>query len=341
VVSVPAFLRVVVYGIAKTLSKAFGLATVAFFGRMPSRDDDRIALVGLLSLTWLTVVAAVAVPAIGEFIIPFAPEDEGLVRLIALAIAVAIPFTNGWLVSGMHNHGGTSRAHTGRELLRGWWYTPAIGLTMTAVVLVVPLVKAGHLARRYEVERLMVMIPAEEQDALVAHVCDILHSRGIEAEPEPPAAVLRKLFSAMAYVLGHIFRREVARDLVTIRGTDADDEFFEVAVHASDLTVVGKQKQVCRVYAVVAEGLDPRQVYVTWDDASQALEDRLREQWQLIEDGEEVDPDEVDDLAQELARLELDQEEWNGLRRHLFRLERDAARAALERRTDTDAASTA
>jgi hypothetical protein len=341
VVSVPAFLRVVVYGIAKTLSKAFGLATVAFFGRMPSRDDDRIALVGLLSLTWLTVVAAVAVPAIGEFIIPFAPEDEGLVRLIALAIAVAIPFTNGWLVSGMHNHGGTSRAHTGRELLRGWWYTPAIGLTMTAVVLVVPLVKAGHLARRYEVERLMVMIPAEEQDALVAHVCDILHSRGIEAEPEPPAAVLRKLFSAMAYVLGHIFRREVARDLVTIRGTDADDEFFEVAVHASDLTVVGKQKQVCRVYALLAEGLDPRRVYVTWDDASQALEDRLREQWQLIEDGEEVDPDEVDDLAQELARLELDQEEWNGLRRHLFRLERDAARAALERRTDTDAASTA
>lgn len=327
----PAFLRFFIYGIAKTLSKAFGMATVAFFGRMPSRDDDKIALVGLLSLTWLTVLAAVAVPAVGEFIIPFAPDDEELVRLIAVAIAVVIPFANGWLVSRLHNHDGTSRAHTGRELLRGWWYTPVIGLTMTAVIVVVPAVKAGHLARRYEVERLMVMIPADRQDALVAHVCDVLRSRGIEAEPEPPPTILRKLFSAMAYVLGAIFRRRVARDLVTIRGTDADEEFFEVAVHASDLTVVGKRRQVCRVYAVLAEGLDPREVYVTWDDASQALEDRLRGQWQHLADGQPVDVEEVTSLCEELARLELDQEEWNGLRRHLFRLERDAARAALDR----------
>ncbi|WP_157041525.1 hypothetical protein [Nitriliruptor alkaliphilus] len=327
----PAFLRFFIYGVAKTLSKAFGMATIAFFGRMPSRDDDRVALVGLLALTWLTVVAAVAVPAVGEFIIPFAPEDEGTVRLIAAAIAVVIPFVNGWVVSTLHNHDGTSRAHTAREVVRGWWYTPVIGLTMAAVILVVPLLKAGHLVRRYEVERLMVMIPADRQDALVAHVCDILHARGIEAEPHPPARILRKLFSVMAYVLGAIFRRRVARDLVTIRGSDADDEFFEVAVHASDLTVVGRRKQVCRVYAVLAEGLDPREVYVTWDDASQALEDRLREQWQRLEDGEPVDLDEVTEIGEELARVELDHEEWNGLRRHLFRLERDAARAALDR----------
>jgi hypothetical protein len=328
---VPAFLRFVVYGIAKMLSKAFGLATIAFFGRMPSRDDGRIALVGVLSMTWLPVLAAIAVPAIGEFIIPFVPDDETVIRITALAIAILIPFANGFIVAGMHNHEGTSRAHTFRELLRGWWYTPVIGFTMTAVVLVVPVVKAGHLARKYEVERLMVMIPHDRQDALVAHVCDILHTRGIEATPHPPATVLRKLFGAMAYVLGHIFRRDVARDLVTIRGEDADEEFFEVAVHASDLTIVGKRKQVARVYAVLAEGLDPRVVYVTWDDASQALEDHLRRLWQDLDDGEDVDEDEVAELGEELARLELDQEEWNGLRRHLFRLERDAARAARHR----------
>jgi hypothetical protein len=328
---VPAILRVVVYGFAKILSKAFGLATIAFFGRMPSRDDDRIALVGLLSLTWIPVLVAIPVPAVGEFIIPFVPDDDALIRAVAVAIAVIIPFANGFLVSGLHNHDGLSRAHTGRELLRGWRYTAVIGFTMSAVVVVVPIVKASHLARRYEVERLMVMIPADRQDALVQHVCEVLHDRGIEAGPEPPATILRKLFGAMAYVLGQIFRREVARDLVTIRGEDADEGFFEVAVHASDLTIVGKQKQVCRVYAVLAEGLDPRVVYVTWDDASQALEDRLRAQWQRLDDGEPVDDDEVAQLSEDLATLELDQEEWNGLRRHLYRLERDAARAARER----------
>lgn len=323
----PAILRFVVYGVAKVLSKAFGLATIAFFGRMPSRDDDRIALVGLLSLTWIPVLVAIPFPAVGEFIIPFVPEDDAIIRAIAVAIAVIIPFANGFLVSGLHNHDGLSRAHTVRELFRGWWYTLVIGFTMSAVVIVVPVVKASHLARKYEVERLMVMIPIEEQDRLVQHVCEVLHERGIEAGPQPPPKVLRKLFGAMAYVLGRIFRRDVARDLITIRGEDADDGFFEVAVHASDLTIVGKQKQVCRVYAVLAEGLDPRAAYVTWDDDSQALEDRLREQWQRLQDGSDVDDDEVAQLSEDLATLELDQEEWNGLRRYLYRLERDAARA--------------
>jgi hypothetical protein len=325
---VPAVLRFVVYGVAKILSKAFGLATIAFFGRMPSRDDDRIALVGLLSLTWLPVLAAIVVPAIGDFIIPFAPDDEQITRVIAVGIAVVIPFVNGFLVSGLHNHDGTSSNHTVRELFRGWWYTLVISVTMTAVVIVVPAVKASHLARRYEVERLMVMVPVGEQDELVSHVCEVLRDRGIEAEPHPPAAILRRLFGAMAHVLGRIFRRDVAQDLVTIRGEDADDGFFEVAVHASDLTIVGRQKQVCRVYAVLAEGLDPRAAYVTWDDDSQALEDRLREQWQRLDDGQRVDDDEVAQLSEDLATLELDQEEWNGLRRHLYRLERDAARQA-------------
>jgi hypothetical protein len=68
--------RFVVYGIAKTLSKVFGLATMAFFGRMPSRDDDKLAGVGLIAVSWVPVVVAIFWPALAEFIIPFAPDDE-------------------------------------------------------------------------------------------------------------------------------------------------------------------------------------------------------------------------------------------------------------------------
>lgn len=335
----PAFLRFFIYGLAKTLSKVFSVATIAFFGRMPSRDDDRIALVGLLALTWVPIVVAVPFPAIGELLIPFLPEDEQLTRIIAAVIAVVIPFVNGVIVGGVHNQDGESRRSRVVEAFRGWWYTLVIGLTMTGVVLVVPIVKAGHVARRYEVERLMVMVPADEQDRLVAHVCEVLHERGIEAEPHPPPAVVRWLFGWMSYILGRIFRRDVARDLVTIRGSDADEGYFEVAVHASDLTIIGRRKQTCRVYAVLAEGLDPRVAYVTWDDASQALEDRLREQWQRLEDGDEVDDDEVEELVEQLATVELDQEEWNNLRRYLYRLERDAAAAAGQREQPTRSAS--
>ncbi len=36
-------IRFTAFGTAKTLSKIFGLATMACFGRMPSRDDDQLA----------------------------------------------------------------------------------------------------------------------------------------------------------------------------------------------------------------------------------------------------------------------------------------------------------
>jgi hypothetical protein len=323
-------LRFVIFGIAKTLSKVFGLATVSFFGRMPSRDDDKMALVGLLSITWLPVVVAVAIPDLAEELIPFAPDDDTALRALAVGSAVVIPLVVGLTVSRMHNHAGTGVGHTGRELLRGFWYTPVVGLTVTGVIVAVPLIKASQVARRHEIQRMMVMIPAGEHDDVVEHLCAVLADRGIEADHHRPNPVLGGLFRSLAFVLGHIFRREVAQDLRIIRGRDADDRGFEVTVHAADLSVVGPQKQACRVHAVLAEGIDERVVYLTWDDESQRLEDRMREQRQQLEDTGAADREVLDELVEELATLELDQEEWNAVRRLLYRLERDAALAAAD-----------
>ena len=50
----------------------------------------------------------------------------------------------------------------------------------------------------------------------------------------------------------------------------------------------------------------------------------MREQRERLEAGDEPDLDEVRQLAEDLAGLELDKEEWNNVRRNLYRLERDA-----------------
>lgn len=321
-------LRFVIVAIAKTLSKVFGLATIAFFGRMPSRDADRMATVGVLSITWLPVVVAVFVPPFAKTIIPFAPEDETVLRMIAIGTAVAIPIAVGAVVSRLHNHDGTTRAHTGRELLRGWWYTPVIGLTVTGLIVVVPVWKGSQLARRYEVERLMVMIGADGFDDVVDHLCAVLRDRGVEVDHHRPNRIIGGLFAALAFVLGRIFRRDVAQQLLVLRGTDADDEPFEILVHAADLSIVGRRKQVSRIHAVLAEGIDARELYLTWDDASQDLEDRLRRHRDEHERGEPVDPAELEAMAEELATLGLQQEEWSAVRRQLHRLQLDVAQEA-------------
>jgi hypothetical protein len=323
------FVRFVVYGLAKTLSKVFGLATMAFFGRMPSRDDDRMALIGLASITWLPVLAAVAYPPIGEFLIPFAPEDEGLLRIISIVIAVLIPAVVGGLVASLHNHERSALRHRLLHVLHGYWYTPVIAFAVTGVILVVPFVKTSHILQRFEVVRLLVMIPEGTYDDALEHIVASLRRRGIECEVDEPSRAIGSMFRLLGYVLGHIFHRDVADRLMVVSGEDADGGWFEVNVHAADLSIVGKQKQACRVHAILAEELDERQVYFTWDDDSQAVEDRMRELRVQLESGEEPDLDEVRQLAEDLATLQLGKEDWNNVRRNLYRLERDAyARAA-------------
>jgi hypothetical protein len=323
------FVRFVAYGLAKTLSKVFGLATMAFFGRMPSRDDDRMALIGLAAITWIPVVAAIAYPPLGEFLIPFAPEDESLLRWMAIGLAVAIPAAVGALVASLHNHQDSSMRHRLLHVLHGFWYTPVIAFAVTGVIVIVPFVKTSHIVQRFDVQRLQVMIPEGTYDDALDHILASLRRRGIEAEVHEPSRAIGGMFRLLGFVLGHIFDRDVADRLLTVRGHDADGGWFEVNVHAADLSVVGKEKQACRVYAVLAEELDERQVYFTWDDDAQALEDRMRDLRSQLGSDEEPDLDEVRQLAEDLATLQLDTEEWNNIRRNLYRLERDAyARAA-------------
>jgi hypothetical protein len=323
------FVRFVAYGLAKTLSKVFGLATMAFFGRMPSRDDDRMALIGLASITWLPVLAAIVYPPIGEFLIPFAPEDESLLRWVATGTALVIPAAVGGLVASLHNHEDRSLRHRLLHVLHGYWYTPVIAFTVTGVILVVPFVKTSHIVQRFEVLRLLVMIPAGTYDAALDHILASLRRRGVEAEVQPPSRAIGSMFRLLGFVLGHIFDRDVADRLMVVRGHDADGGWFEINVHAADLSIVGKEQQACRIHAILAEELDERQVYFTWDDESQALEDRMRELREQLESDEEPDLDEVRQLAEDLAAVQLDKEEWNNVRRNLYRLERDAyARAA-------------
>jgi hypothetical protein len=315
--------RFVVYGIAKTLSKVFGLATMAFFGRMPSRDDDKLAGVGLIAVSWVPVVVAIFWPTLAEFIIPFAPDDETMLRWIAIALTVLMPLLVGILVALVHNRQDGEGPSRAAAVLHGYWYTPVIGLTVIGVVIAVPLIKAGHIAKRFEVQRLLVMIPAGTYDQVVDHAVETLRRRGLTAEVEDASWLLARMFNLLGYVLGHIFGRDVADEMKVIRGHDADDEPYEVTIHAADVTILGKQKQSSRVFAVLAEELDEREVFFTWDDDSQEVERRISEQRQILEDGGDPDLEVVRQLAEDLAQLELDTEEWNNVRRLLFRLERD------------------
>lgn len=316
--------RFLVMGLAKVLSKLFGLATVTFVGRMPSRDSDKMALVALLSVTWLAAVAALVHPDLVAAL-PWVPRDEASRRLLALGAVLALPVVNGAIISRVHNREG-GPGDTLRQMLAAYLHTAIIGAVVVATVLVVPIVKANYLLRRFETQHLMVMIPQRDYDDAYEHLLELLERH--EASPRRARAnpFLRWLFRGLVFVVGRIFRRDVASEMRGIRGELGDGGWYEITLHATDVTILGRDRETSLLLPLLADEIDERVVYFTWDDASQAVENRMRDARQRLEDGREVDPDEVADLADEVRGLGLDKEEWDAVRRNLYRLERDIHR---------------
>lgn len=149
--------RFLVLGVAKVLSKAFGLATMTFFGRMPTRDADKMAIVALLSLTWLVAVAGIVVPDLGGTL-PGMPRDDLSRRLVAGGAAMILPAVNGAIVSRLHNRPGGA-LDTLVQLAAGYVHTVIIGAVVVGTVVSVPVIKADYVLRRFTTQHLMVMIP--------------------------------------------------------------------------------------------------------------------------------------------------------------------------------------
>lgn len=330
--------RFIAVGIAKTLSKVFGLATMSFFGRMPSREDDKIALVAIVSIAWIPVLVAMFVPALAEMIIPFAPDDDEITRWIAVGLALVLPLLVGITVAMMRNNRRRGWRHTGGQVLMGYPYTAIVGGTVALVVIVVPIVKIAYVARRFEVMRVLVMVESGAYQGTLDHVVEQLERHGFEIRVSRPHWSIDRLFRLLGWVLGRIFERDVADEMRVLRPEDEDvhrDEWFEITLHATDMTIVGPQEIASRLHAILVDAMDERVLYLTWDDESQAIEDRIREARERLDAGEEIERAETTALVDDLSRLALGKEEWDAVRRLIYRLERDAearrADLALER----------
>jgi hypothetical protein len=320
-------IRMLMLAFAKTLSKLFGVATMTFFGRAPSRDDDKVALVGILSVSWLFTIPAVLFPAYGEAVMPFLPDDEGLIRAVAAFVTVVVPPLNGYIVTRVQNHEDGSAA-VARHLLYGYGYTLVLGLLVIALVVVVPVVKSSYIFRRFDLKHIAIMISEEHYDEILDEIRDALGGHGIDTEVEEPHWTIRRLFAGLVWIEGKIFRREyMSKDMKIIRGELEDGGWFEVTLHATDISILGQKHETTVVAAILSEELDSGHIYFSWDDASQEVEDRIRDARARLERGERVDPAEISELCDDLRDLELSTEEWNAIRRLLYRLELDCQRA--------------
>lgn len=321
-------LRFVPLLLAKSLSKVFGLATKTFFGRVPSRDDDKAGLVGLLSLAWLAVVPAVAFPSLAEAMLPMLPEDDAVLRATTAGLVLAGGPVIGCLIGRTDN-----RRERGARLaltaVQGYGYALITGTLVVALVLVVPVVKASHLVRRLEMQHMAVMITPEAFDDVRDRIVATLRAHDLDVHATDENRVMAALFHGLVWVEEKIFWRDMAHQVSHIRGELAHGPLV-VELHPTDLAVRGRRADATYAFGVLADTLDHRHVYFSWDEAAQDLEDRVHQARRRAADGEPCSDEHIAALAEELRTLQLAPEQWSAIRRQIHRLEADVLRARLD-----------
>jgi hypothetical protein len=322
--------RLASFAAAKILRKLFGAATMTFFGRAPSQDDDKVALVGLLSLAWLGVIPALFYPPYGQTLLPFLPAEAGLVLPLAIALLVLGGPLIGTIIARTQN-----RKETGWRLvltaLQGYGYAILIGLLTLALILVVPVVKFSHLLRNLEMEHMAVMIPEDRFNDVEKRVLHILREDGLDVKVEKENPVLAWIFKAIVWTEQKIFRQHMAEQLTLLKGR-IDDGPLTVELHPTDIAVRARDDGATYVYTLLAEQIADRHVYLTWDNDAQRIEDRIREARDEAAQGDPVEDEEIEDINERLRLLGVDSGQWNQLRRLSHRLENETLRARLRQR---------
>ena len=324
-----AILQAILTGMSRAagriLNTAFGWATVMLFGKVPQDRQIYLSVLAFGSVIWLVVVVGIAFPAVGTFLLAFAPLpksiDPNWIRLAMLAAALLVPLLTGLVSLNLLD---TEDRPKGREKLKaiGRGYLLTLGLAITLVLLTAfaPILKAQTMSRRWISEHVPILVEPNDYEDVVEEVQRALEVAGWKTSRRPISWMLSFPTRVLTFFAGNVSGKLIGDRLVTLASRN-----LEVMLHPSDMVISGKKLDVTHVRAALMEQLAFSRAYLTWDKDGNALEDRIRHVWHQIKAKGEVAPDAVcalQEIEKDLRNADLPYEEWQVLSRGKLLVER-------------------
>src|SRR5688572_4875571 len=139
----------------KVLNAIFGWAVIALFGRTAPRQHALLSGVVALAVLWPLLLAGVVAPKTAAFFLAFIPLSksvpESTVRIIWIALAIAVPVLVGLVVAAKPAPG-TAREPFVRRVLRGFPATMAIAAAFVLMFVTVPILRIASALREWSDE---------------------------------------------------------------------------------------------------------------------------------------------------------------------------------------------
>jgi hypothetical protein len=307
----------------KILNAVFGWAVVALFGRTSTMQQTILAGVVAMAALWPLLLVGIAAPRFTAFLVAFVPvvrnTSDGLIRAIWIALAIVIPAVVGLMIARKAPPA-IRREPFLKRVLRGYPVTLALAAAFFFMFVLVPALRLVSALRRWSDEHVPLITEGNEYQEASAKMDRLLAASGVRAKRSRPPWHMTTPSRILKTLGGRAFRGFIPDEPAYWEGTA-----LQITLHPSDILVRGAEKKAAWTHGLIAEAFANGPGLQTFDDEAQALERRVQRIWTLHEEraGEGgVASSLVRDLARDLAKLDVDYDEWQILYRKLTQLAR-------------------
>jgi hypothetical protein len=315
--------------VSRSTKFALGWATSLYFGEVPGRQGRLLSVVSLLAVAWIIVIVGFAIPILGGAVleaIGVIDDNFDIVWYHYLGIVAGLvglpPAIAAAVVHGNFHEERSVRTWL-RLLPRSYTATLMLGVSVLQMVAFTPVL----LFQRWREKRKFVQVPVAmregaDDDDLVNAVQTALRSIGIEDVSVSEAHGLKTWPMLTAgYAVRHLLGAVVRGQPMRLAAGEV-----QIYAYATNIAVTGPKEDTYRIRAAIERELAFCDVYLTWSDEAQSIEDELMAANESANGDVDALRDRLDEIQERMDTVSLNGEEWNVLYRLRLQVEQAASR---------------
>jgi hypothetical protein len=320
-----ALLALVTRSAGKILNAVFGWAVHALFGKTAARDSTFLSALVAAAAAWPLLVAGIIAPKVAAFVLAFVPLPHAvpswIVRLIWTTLALFVPVAMGLTLAARQPR--RLRADpVWKRVLRGFPLTLALAAAFLVMFVTIPVIRLIALLRRQKSADIPLVTDNEAYHQTAARMVEALNAHGFELRSAEPGWWTKAPTRILSVLGGRAFAGFVPERIEHYVGKDIVLSFYTSGVLAK-----GKGQRVTWAHGLIVETAAHSEGLQTFAPKAQEAERRLRDIWRAIaidapqaRNGYLVSA--VEELARELATLDVPYDDWQAIYRQLLQVDR-------------------
>jgi hypothetical protein len=186
---------------------------------------------------------------------------------------------------------------------------------------------------RLKTEHVPIKLKENGYETVLHDLRDALNKNGVPVREQELPWYLKPPVMVMSLLAKSIVQGLVTPGAKMLRG----DNGVSVVVHPTDLIITGPKTTAMHARAVITQRVPFTEAYLTWEEASQKIEDRVTDLWQQWRATPAAGPGDIvarlqkiEELKAELNKVDLPFEQWEVAYRELLQLQDEIVSGRLQ-----------